>query len=372
MICFSVVSWSLPGGNGAVRRDGAVVCEPGLAVVQVKAPEFDALSLALSLVVIAKAELGLFRDVPVEDGAGCGAKTRRESANHPGAGEFCGDGRQGSGEFPEQFKAPPEARGSTEGDEAASQEKIQKIQQEMLLVATGLAEDWPQVRMVVVEVKEPGEESDAEQVLRGESVGLQDIVGGARMVAQAEAGRVLAQRRAWQHLEDFKLDLRWIGADDPVDVADDVVPRLPWTAGEQVDMGFEIIAGAEESQACEVVFWILLAADAGAGVVVERLDTGFQVELPWSSRLEFSTDDRRQQARMDFKMEMDVWEIVFEQAQEVDSALGVDVKSAVKEADVADASGMQIPQFRSDGAQRLEPKRGVAAGAVGALEGTAA
>ena len=185
VICFSVVSWSLPGGNGAVRRDGAVVCEPGLAVVQVKAPEFDALSLALSLVVIAKAELGLFRDVPVEDGAGCGAKTRRESANHPGAGEFCGDGRQGSGEFPEQFKAPPEARGSTEGDEAASQEKIQKIQQEMLLVATGLAEDWPQVRMVVVESRSR-ERNRRGAVLR-ESVGCRHV-GGARMGGQAKAG----------------------------------------------------------------------------------------------------------------------------------------------------------------------------------------
>jgi len=155
----------LPSGNGAVRRDGAVVCEPGLAVGQVKAPELDAVSFAPSFVVIPKAELGLFRDAPVEDGVGCGAKARRESANHPGAGEFSGDGRQGSGEFPEQFETPPEARGSAKS-EATSQEEIQKIQQEMLLLATGLAEGGPQVRMIVVEVKEPGEKSDAEQVLR--------------------------------------------------------------------------------------------------------------------------------------------------------------------------------------------------------------
>ena len=42
-----------------------------------------------------------------------------------------------------------------------------------------------------------------------------------------------------------------------VDVATIVVPRLPWTAGEYVDMGFEIIA-VRGKQACEVVFWILL------------------------------------------------------------------------------------------------------------------
>jgi len=172
---------------------------------------------------------------------------------------------------------------------------------------------------------------------------LQDVVWRIRMVAQAEAGRILAQRRAWQHLEDFKLNLCRIDADDSTDVADDVIPGLLWTAGEQVDMGFEIIAGAEEGQAGEVMFWILLAADASAGAVVERLDAGFQMELPRSSRLELSADDRRQQARVDFKMEMDVREIVFEQAQEVDSALGVDVESAVKEADVPDASVVQKP-----------------------------